>query len=241
MGLGKGLFGKKGGGSKAVHKKSKTAVFVHANDIFEAFKLTLPKKSTWTVRELDEMSLADFTGEELDLVMYAFPKPEMSLREDTAAEFLEERIFRLLELLEHLRAHPPKQFVFVSSWKAGDPNSVMGAVYRNAEVLVEGFAAYGGTITKSLRRMKASPDLMEKADEWRPDAGSMLLEWLDEKTLSGTYEMKIQGEDPAFSIEKVSNGHTDFIIAKKVLSNMKEYLDSGRTVEGLMYLKQLHI
>lgn len=189
---------------------------------------------------MEEIDLESLPEEAVDLIIYTYPKVGQTLEDEPVEEMVGRRVFALLDLLEHLRAQPPRQFIFLSSWRAGEPDSVLGALYRNGEVLVEGFGRTTGTVAKNLRRMSTSVTVLEQLKTREKAIQATLTHWLDEKVPTGTYNMVFDQEALEVRLRRLDAPSTDYLIAKKIVSNMKRYFASGQTREGLQYLKQLH-
>ncbi|QSX08174.1 hypothetical protein J0B03_10280 [Alkalibacter rhizosphaerae] len=239
LGIFKGIFGKKED-NKILPGGSGKVIFINRNNFFDALMEALPQKNAGSVLEWKETDQEPLLDEPLDLVVFAYPNTKTGLTEETAADFVRERIFSLLDWLEYFRRNPPAQFLFISSWKAGDPDSVMGAIYRNGEVLVEGYANGTGNKAKSLRRMHATAETLEQMKSWDKNTEKLLMNWLSENTPSGTYKMTLQEPKAVLAIERLADSETDYAVSKKIMTNMKEYFASDQVVEGLLYLKQLH-
>lgn len=238
MSILKGWFGKTA--DHNVKSKNKKVLLLNRSKFVDALLQSLPKKNSWILLEPSERAKEALMDESLELVIFSFPEIKKGWTEEIAAAYVKDSLFSLLEWLEHFQTHPPTQFLLVSSWKAGDPESVLGAIYRNGEVLVEGYARATGKMAKSLRRMQAKEDTKARPDALSEVVGTMLLNWLSNEMTSGTYKMNLSEETGGISMERLKRSDTDFAVSKKIMANMKELLDSGQYVEGLLYLKQLH-
>lgn len=235
------LFGRQRPNVNKHHGKNKHVLVIGNDRFFNALIPSLPKSGSWTVTRMEEIDMESFPEEAMDLIMYTYPKAGQTLEDEPVEMMVSRRVFALMDLLEHLRAQPPRQFIFLSSSRAGEPDSVFGALYRNGEVLVEGFGRATGSIAKNLRRMSTSVTILEQLKSREKAIQATLTHWLDEQVPTGTYDMAFDHEAMEVRLHRLDAPSTDYLIAKKIISNMKRYFASGQTREGLQYLKQLHI
>lgn len=238
MGIFAGMFGKKPD-LKKPKSKQKRVLLINRSKFVDALLKSLPKKNSWTVFYQDELDREALEKESFDLVLYSFSEIKTEWTMEAAAAYVKENLLALLDRLESFQSHPPAQFVFVSSWKAEDPESVIGAVYRNGEILVEGYARAGGQVAKCLRRLHATEEAKRLLEFSGHNMEQQVLNWLAEETSSGTYNMILGEKDGVLTLERLKRSDTDFVVSKKILTNMKDYFESDQIMEGLLYLKQL--
>lgn len=233
-----GMFGKKTEQKKPKSKQIRV-LLINRSKFVDALLKSLPKKNAWTVYYQDELDWEALEKEVFDLVVYSFSETKTEWTMETAASYVKENLLALLDWLEFFQAHPPAQFVFVSSWKAEDSESVIGAVYQNGEILVEGYARAGGCVAKCLRRLHATEEAKRLLELSGRNMEQQILNWLAEETSSGTYNMILSEKDGTLTLERLERSNTDFLVSKKILTNMKDYFASDQIMEGLLYLKQL--
>lgn len=215
-------------------------MLIHESSFFKTLVPYLPGEGIQKWATLEEEGWERLSTEDWDLVLYSYPSLEDVEGREAWENLLDRTIFELADLLDVMADRPPQRFVFLSSSKAGDPESVLGALYRNGEVLVEGYSSHIPVVSRNLRRMKApSPPGAEDfldADHVLPP----ILEWLIQERSGGTFEICWLETSKEWKVLAVDTPGTDYQIAKKIIKNMKHLVTAGQTLEAVRYLRQLH-